>query len=131
MYQTLQHGLPAGRRGYAIACLFAIRHLIFALGLLEGVVDGERISGVLHCSDALKDLAEPRFKEVLCCLAPAVAEGFGDQFGGLGHQHGAKEFRVDPAQCATEPDVEEVAEIGVGYVVVVGWIGGDDNCLII
>ena len=50
--------------------------------------------------------------------------GVGDKLFGLGGEHRANELRVDPAQAATQPHVEEVGEIGVADVVVVRRIRG-------
>ena len=65
-------------------------------------------------------------KESLRLLLAAVAIGRGHQFLGLGHSKRGEEVRKDRLQRATQPDVEEVRQVGIADVVVVGWISRDD-----
>ena len=65
-------------------------------------------------------------EERLRLLLAAVAIGRSDQFLGLGHGERGEEVREDRLQRAAQPDVEEVRQVGVADVVVVGRIGGDD-----
>ncbi len=65
-------------------------------------------------------------EERLRLLLAAVAVGRGDQLLGLGHGERGEEVGEDGPQRAAQPDVEEVRQVGVADVVVVGRIGGDD-----
>ncbi len=65
-------------------------------------------------------------EEGLGLLLAAVAVGRGDQFLGLGHRERGEEIGEDRPQRATQPDIEEVRQIGVADVVVVGRVGRDD-----
>ena len=60
-------------------------------------------------------------------LLAAVAIGRGDQFLGLGYGERGEEVGEDRLQRAAQPDVEEVRQVGVADIVVVGWVGGDDT----
>ena len=59
-------------------------------------------------------------------LLAAVPIGSGDQFFGFGHSNRREKVGKDRTQESTQPDVEEIGQIGVADVVVVGRIGGDD-----
>ena len=68
--------------------------------------------------------SRPRLKELLRLLLVATESvRGGHQFLCLGCQEGAEEGRVDPRERVAEPDVEEVGEVGVADVVVVGRVG--------
>ena len=62
-------------------------------------------------------------EERLRLLLAAVAVRRGDQFLGLGHGERREEVGKDWPQRAAQPDVEEVRQVGVADVVVVGRIG--------
>ena len=113
----VEKGLPAGAGGAFVA---------IALGLLEGVVDGDRKGRVRLLGEAVHRLRHAVEEERLGLLLAAVAVGRGDQLLGLGHGERGEEVGEDGLQRAAQPDVEEVRQIGVADVVVVGWIGGDD-----
>ena len=65
-------------------------------------------------------------EERLRLLLAAVAVGRGHQLLGLGHGERGEEVGEDGLQRAAQPDVEEVRQVGVADVVVVGRVGGDD-----
>ena len=113
----VEEGVPAGAGGAVVAV---------ALGLLEGVVDGDREGRVRLLGEAVHRLRHAVEEERLGLLLAAVAVGRGDQFLGLGHGERGEEVGEDGLQRAAQPDVEEVREVGVADVVVVGRIGGDD-----
>ena len=113
----VEEGLPAGAGG-------AVRAV--ALGLLEGVVDGDRKGRVRLLGEAVHRLRHAVEEEGLGLLLAAVAVGRGDQFLGLGYGERGEEVGEDGLQRAAQPDVEEVRQVGVADVVVVGWVGGDD-----
>ena len=113
----VEEGLPAGAGGAVVAV---------ALGLLEGVVDGDREGRVRLLGEAVHRLRHAVEEEGLRLLLAAVAVGRGDQFLGLGHGERGEEVGEDGPQRAAQPDVEEVRQVGVADVVVVGRIGGDD-----
>jgi hypothetical protein len=48
-----------------------------------------------------------------------------DDLGRLGGEGRAEEIRVERADGTLEPDVEKVAQVGVGHGIVIGWIGDD------
>ena len=52
--------------------------------------------------------------------------GEGDQLLGLRHGERGEEVGENRLQRAAQPDVEEVRQVRVANVVVVGWVGGDD-----
>jgi hypothetical protein len=113
----VEKGLPAGAGGALVA---------LALGLLEGVVDGDREGRVRLLGQAVHRLRHAVEEERLGLLLAAVAVGRGDQFLGLGHGQRGEEVGEDGPQRAAQPDVEEVREVGVADVVVVGRVGGDE-----
>ena len=115
----VEKGLPASAGGAVVAV---------ALGLLEGVVDGDRESRVRLLGEAVHRLRHAVEEERLGLLLAAVAIRRGDQFLGLGHGERGEEVGEDGPQRATQPDVEEVRQVGVADVVVVGRVGGDDAC---
>ena len=118
----VEEGLPA-RAGGAVCAV--------ALGLLEGVVDGDWEGRVRLLGEAVHRLRHAIEKEGLCLLLAAVAIGAGDQFLGLGYGERGEEVGEDGPQRAAQPDVEEVRQVGVADVVVVGRVGGDDLAAVI
>ena len=67
----------------------------------------------------------PARKKVFRLLLVPMPVWGRDQFLGLRHGQRGEEVGEDEPQRAAEPDVEEVREICVADVVVVGRIGGD------
>jgi len=65
-------------------------------------------------------------KEALGGLFAAVAVGGGNQLLSLGSGQRGVEVGKDRSERAEQPDVEEVGQIGIADVVVVGWVGGDN-----
>ena len=78
-------------------------------------------------SEPLHRLCHPIHEECLCFILTAVAVARGNQFIGLGRGECGKQVGEYRAQRTAQPDVEEVREIGVADVVVVGRVGGDDQ----
>ena len=113
----VEEGLPAGAGG-AIVTL--------ALGLLEGVIDGDREGWVRLLGEAMHRLRHAVEEERLRLLLAAVAVGRGHQLLGLGHGERGEEVGEDRLQRAAQPDVEKVRQVCVADVVVVGRVGGDD-----
>ena len=113
----VEEGLPAGAGGAVVAV---------ALRLLEGVVDGDREGWVRLLGEAVHRLRHAVEEECLGLLLAAVAIGRGDQFLGLRHGERGEEVGEDRLQRAAQPDVEEVRQVGVADVVVVGRVGGDN-----
>jgi hypothetical protein len=66
-----------------------------ALGLLEGVVDGDRKGRVRLLGEAVHRLRHAVEEEGLGLLLAAVAVGRGDQFLGLGHGERGEEVGED------------------------------------
>ena len=64
-------------------------------------------------------------EEGLGLLLAAVAVRRGNQFLGLGTAQSGEEIGKDWLQRTAQPDVEEVRQVGVADVVVVGRIGGN------
>ena len=116
----VEKGLPAGA-GCALVA--------FALGLLEGVVDGDREGRMRLLGESVHRLRHAVEEERLRLLLAAVAIGDGDQFLGLGHGERGEEVREDRLQRAAQPDVEEVRQVGIADIVVVRWVGGNDSCI--
>ena len=77
-----EEGVPAGI-GRAIATV--------ALGLLEGVVDGDREGRMRLLGEAVHGLRHAVEEESFGLLLAAVAIGCGDQFLGLGHSECGEE----------------------------------------
>ena len=113
----IEEGLPAGAGGAFLA---------IALRLLEGVVDGDRKGRVRLLGEAVHRLRHAVKEERLRLLLAAVAIRRGNQFFGLGHGERGEEVGEDGLQRAAQPDIEEVRQVGVADVVVVGRIGGND-----
>lgn len=67
-------------------------------------------------------LQEERFR----LLFAAVTPGGSDQFFRLGYSQRGEEVGEDRLQRATKPNVEEVRQVSIADVVVVGRIGGYD-----
>ena len=103
--------------------------IAFGLRLLEGVVDGDREGRVRLLGEPVHGLRHAVEKEGLRFLLAAVAIGRGDQFLGLGHGERSEEIRENRLQRAAQPDVEEVRQVGVADVVVVGRVSGNTLCL--
>ncbi len=82
----VEEGLPAGA-----CCAF----VAIALGLLEGVVDGDRKGRVRLLGEAVHRLRHAVEEERLRLLLAAVAVGRGDQFLGLGHGERGEEVGED------------------------------------
>ena len=108
--------------------VLAVPVVVVALRLLEGVVDGDREGRVRLLGEAVHRLRHAVEKERLRLLLAAVAIGRGDQLLGLGHGERGEEVGEDRLQRAAQPDVEEVRQVGVADVVVVGRVGGNDAC---
>jgi hypothetical protein len=68
-------------------------------------------------------------EKCLRLLLATVAIRCGYEFLGLGHGQRGEEVWEDGLQRATQPDVEEIRQVGVAYVVVVRRVGGDDLCI--
>ena len=112
----VEEGLPAGAGGAFGAV---------ALGLLEGIIDSDREGRVRLLGEAVHRLGHAVEEERLGLLLAAMAVGSGDQLLGLGHSERGEEVGEDGPQRAAQPDIEEVRQVGVGDVVVVGRVGGD------
>ena len=69
----------------------------------------------------------PSMKKPLGGILAAMAVGCGHEFLVLGGKHPSEQIGPYIAQRAAMPDVEEVGEIGVADVVVVGRICRDDG----
>jgi hypothetical protein len=128
----VEKGLPAGA-GHPWEGGRPARHKTRAgrprsqgFGLLEGVVDRDRKGRVRLFGEAVHRLRHAVQEELLGLFLAAVAVGRGDQFLGLGHGQRGEEVGKDGLERAAQPDVEEVREVGVADVVVVGRVGGDD-----
>ena len=94
--------------------------IAIALGLLEGVVDGDREGRMRLLGEAVHGLRHAVEKESLGLLLAAVAIGCGDQLLGLGHCERGEEVWEDGPQRAAQPDIEEVRQVSVADIVVVG-----------
>ena len=116
----IQEGLPTGAGSAPIP---------FLLGLLEGVVDGDREAGVGLSSKTLHRLSHPGQKKGLRLLLVPMPVWSGDQFFGLRHGERGEQVREYRFQGAAQPDIEEIGQVGVADVVVVGRIGGGDLVL--
>ena len=72
-----------------------------------------------------KRLAHACHEESLGGILSAVTVRGSHQLLVLRHQHTAEELRPDVPQRPAQPDIEEIREIGIADVVVVGRIGGN------
>ena len=88
--------------------VLAVPLIALALGLLEGVVDGDRKGRVRLLGEAVHRLRHAIEEERLRLLLAAVAVWRSDQLLGLGHGERGEEVREDGLQRAAQPDVEEV-----------------------
>ncbi len=91
--------------------------IVIALGLLEGVIDGDRKGGVNLLGEAVHRLSHTAQEECLCPLLAAMAVRASDQLLGLRHSKRGKEIGEDRLQRTTQPDIEEVRKIGIAYIV--------------
>jgi hypothetical protein len=87
--------------------------------LLEGVVDGDREGRMGLNRQVVQRACHALQKESLGGLFAAVAVGCGDQLLRFGRGQGGVEVGEDRSERATQPDVEEVRQVGVADVVVV------------
>ena len=96
------------------------------LGLLEGVEDGDRDVWGGDLAHPGESCAEPVFEMgfSLGLVATEPVRGR-HELGGLRSHKRPEEIRVDRAERAAQPDVEEVGEVRVADVVVVGRIRRD------
>ena len=77
-------------------------------------------------SEAVHRLRHAVQEEGLGLLLAAMAVGRSDQLLSLGHGERGEQIGEDGPQRAAQPDIEEVRQVGVADVVVVGRVGGDD-----
>ena len=111
----VQERLPAGADRAGIPLRFR---------LLEGVVDGDGEGRVRLLSETLHGQGHPLEKECLGFFLASVAIGRSHQL--LGFRHGERGEKVgkNRSQGTAQPDIEEVGQIGVADVVVIGRVGG-------
>ena len=121
--KAFEHSFPASRRhGGGVCSFFLVR-----LHLLERVVDGEWVAWRLHCSNSRKSPAEALFEELLrSFLAPVETIGSCNQLLFLRGEQGRKQVRIQRAETAAQPDIEEIGKVCVPYIVVVRRVGGHD-----
>ena len=96
--------------------------------LFIGIVDGHRhiLAGILI--DLLAGVQHTILKEVPCFFGTALkAVGRCHQFFRLGHQHGTEQFGVSFFEGLPHPDVEEIGQVCIADVVIIGRIGGHHN----
>lgn len=112
-----EHGLPAGGGGFGV---------LVRVALLVGVVDGYRniFPGVLV--NLLTGVQHSVLKEIPRLFSAALkAVGGRHQFFRLGHQHGAEQLGVGVFQRLPHPDIEEIGQVCIADVVIIGRVGGD------
>ena len=110
-HHRIEEGLPA-RAGCAQSSP--------GLRLLEGVVDGDREAGVRLFGKTLHRLFHAVEEEGVRLFLAPVPVWSGYQFFGLRDGERGEEIGKDWTERAAQPDVEEVREVGVADVVVVG-----------
>ena len=113
------------RRGRSPSRCWPCPSSLVALGLLEGVVDGDGKAGCACSARRCIACVMPSRKNVSAFSLLAVTIRRRDQFLGLGHSERGEEIRKDRLQRTAQPDVEEVRQVGVADVVVVGRVGRD------
>ena len=74
-------------------------------------------------------LRHPVQKEALGRISTAMPVGGRDQLVRLGNRQRGKEVRIDRPYRTAQPDIEEVGEISITDVVVVGRVGRNDFVL--
>ena len=119
---SAEHGFPAGGSGLFFSFSF-VRVTLFI-----GIVDGHRhiLAGILI--DLLAGVQHTILKEVPCFFGTALkAVGRCHQFFRLGHQHGTEQFGVSFFEGLPHPDVEEIGQVCIADVVIIGRIGGHHN----
>jgi hypothetical protein len=114
----IKESVPASAGGSLLAA---------ALRLLKGVVDGDRKRRVGLLCDAAHGLAHTVEEEDLRLLLAAMSVRRCNQFLGFGHGERSEKVGEDGLQRVAQPHVEEVREVGVTNIVIVGWIGGDNS----
>ena len=103
--------------------------VVTGVGLLERVVDGDRVVGQRGLARAREHAPEALLEELLRAVLAVVAVRVGDELLGLRDEHRAQQVGVDAAQRAAQPDVEEVREVGVADVVVVRRVRRDERAV--
>ena len=119
---STEHGFPAGGSGLFFRISFV------RVALFIGVVDGHRhiLAGILI--DLLAGVQHTILKEIPRLFGTALkAVGRCHQFFRLGHQHSAEQFGVSFFEGLPHPDVEEIGQVCVSDVVIIGRIGGHHN----
>ena len=114
-----EHGLPAGGGSFGI---------LVCVALLVGVVDGYRnvLTGVLV--NLLAGVQHSVLKEIPSFFGAALkAVGGRHQFFCLGHQHGAEQLGVGVFQRLPHPDIEEIGQVCIADVVIIGRVRGNHN----
>ena len=79
-------------------------------------------------SETLHGLGHPVEKECLGFLLASVTIGRGHQLFGFRHGERGEEVGENRSQGTAQPDIEEVRQIGIADVVVIGRVSGDDSC---
>jgi hypothetical protein len=93
-------------------------------GLVGEDDDGDAV-GLEDPMDLAEGLGEHLLKAAPGLLHPACLARISHHLLGLGSEGGREQLRMEVADGALEPDVEEVREVAVGHVVVVGGVGDD------
>src|SRR5262249_23876127 len=92
------------------------------LRLFKTVVNGRWKNSVARCPDPLKNLRHTALEELSRLLTATVPKRVSDQLILLGDQDGSQQVGVKWPQRPTEPHIEEIGEIRVGNIVVIGWV---------
>ena len=114
-----EHGLPTSRGCFGV---------LVCVALLVGVVDGYRnvLPGILV--NLLAGVQHSVLKEIPCLFSAALkAVGGRHKFLCLGHQHGAEQLGIGVFQGLPHPDIEEIGQISIADIVIIGRVGGDHN----
>ena len=99
--------------------------------LLVGVVHGHRHVRVGAVAYPVEDGVEAVYEKLGGILLPVVAVGVRHELLGLRREHGGDHRGVDALEAAPQPHVEEVGEVGVADIVVVGRVGGHHEARIV
>ena len=107
------------------------RALPARLLLLVRVVHGHRHVRVGAVAYPVEDGVEAVHEELGGVLLPVVAVGVRHELLGLRREHGGDHRGMDVQQAAPQPHVEEVGEVGVTDIVVIGRIRGHHQARVV
>src|SRR5271157_92207 len=100
--------------------------LIF-LCLLECVVDGRRETRIAGDPHSREHSADSTLEESAGLVFTTVTKRVRNEFFAFRDEYGSEQLGMHINQRASQPNVEEVGQVRVKYVVVVRWVSADQG----